>query len=239
MVVLVPGFPSLRFSMSRALVIAVDGPSASGKGSLARRLSQHFGFPWLDTGLLYRAVGLAVVRAGGDPGDPDQAVAAAEALRPEQAAALDDPALRGDQAAQAASRVAAIPGVRAALKAFQQRFAAEPPGGAAGAVLDGRDIGTVICPEAPAKLFVTASLEVRTRRRYDELLGRGLAVTWDEVLADLSERDARDRNRAVAPLAAAADAVEIDTSALDLDQATALALEIVCARPGFLARTHG
>ncbi|MBI1206539.1 MAG: (d)CMP kinase [Azospirillum sp.] len=216
-------------------VIAIDGPSASGKGTLARRLARHFGFAYLDTGLLYRAVGLAVLRQGGDPGDADQAAAAAVALTPANAGALDDPALRGDQAAQAASRVAAVPAVRAALKAFQQSFAAAPPAGAGGAVLDGRDIGTVICPGADAKLFVTASLAVRTQRRLDELRGRGVAVEPAAVLADMTERDARDSQRSVAPLVAAADAVVLDTSMLDAEQAFAAALDQLSRRFGLAA----
>src|SRR5690606_37106954 len=152
------------------VVIAVDGPAGSGKGTLARRLAAHLGYAHLDTGLLYRAVGMSLLRAGRDPDDAGAAAAAARALSPDL---LDDPALRADEAADAASRVAAIPGVRAALVAFQRAFAAAPPGGAAGAVLDGRDIGTVICPDADHKIFVDAAPEMRAKRRVKELRERG------------------------------------------------------------------
>ena len=206
-------------------VIAIDGPAAAGKGTLARRLAAHLGFDYLDTGLIYRAVGMAVARDGGDPADPALAEAAARALTPEALAAGD---LRGDQAAQAASKVAAIPGVRAALLEFQRRFAACPPGGR-GAVLDGRDIGTVVCPEAPAKLFVTASIEIRAQRRLKELQAAGHAAIQDAVLADMKERDERDRTRAVAPLVPAEGAVVLDTTTLDADQAFDRALALVRA----------
>ncbi len=203
------------------MIIAVDGPAASGKGTLARRLAEHYGLAHLDTGRIYRAVGLAVLRAGGDPADAASAEAAARALDP---AALDDPAIAGDEAAQAASKVAAIPAVREALLAFQRAFATHPPGGAAGAVLDGRDIGTVVCPGADCKFFVTASAEIRAERRHKELLNRGEASIYARVLQDLRERDARDSARNVAPLKPADDAIVLDTSDMDADAAFATAV---------------
>ncbi|KGJ09947.1 (d)CMP kinase (plasmid) [Paracoccus versutus] len=186
--------------------IAIDGPAASGKGTIARALARHFGFAHLDTGLLYRAVGAK----GGDP------IAAARALAPED---LARPDLRSAEAGQAASRVAAIPEVRAALVEFQRRFARSQPG----AVLDGRDIGTVICPEAELKLYVTASDEIRARRRALEL-----GADEARILAELRERDARDAARAVAPMRPADDALLLDTSEMTIDEAVARA--IACAR---------
>lgn len=205
------------------MIVAIDGPAASGKGTLARRLAAHLGLAYLDTGLLYRAVGMAVVRAGGDPSDPAAAEAAARALDPQ---ALSDPALRLDEAGQAASKVAAIPGVRAALLDFQRQVARRAPG----AVLDGRDIGTVVCPDADHKLFVTASLEKRAERRLKELLGRGVATIQEAVLQEMRERDARDSGRSVAPLVPAPDAFLLDTTELDADQAFAAALGYITAR---------
>lgn len=196
------------------MIIAVDGPAASGKGTLTRRLAEHFGLARLDTGLLYRAVGFRIIEQGGDPGETAAAVAAAEKL---QASDLNDPALRGEAAASAASVVAAIPEVRATLRAFQQNFAANPPGGAPGAVLDGRDIGTVICPGADIKLFLTASPEVRAERRVKELQAKGLEAIYTRILRDLQDRDARDASRAVSPLEPAKDALVIDTSEKDAD----------------------
>jgi len=204
-------------------VIAVDGPAASGKGTLARKLAAHFGYDYLDTGKLYRAVGLAVLQAGKDPSDADAALAAAQSIDP---ARLDDPALAGDDAAAAASKVAAIGPVRAALKDFQLAFAGRQPG----AVLDGRDIGTVICPGAPAKLFVTASVEVRAERRHKELLSRGEDSIYARVLQELKERDERDTSRADAPLRPADDAQVLDTSAMTIEEAFAEALKIVEGR---------
>jgi len=206
------------------LAIAVDGPAAAGKGTLARRLAAALGLPHLDTGLLYRAVGRLVLDAGADPADPASAETAVGALRAED---LARPDLRGPAADLAASLVAAHPGVRAALVAFQRRFAAD------GAVLDGRDIGTVILPGAPVKLYVTASPEERARRRWLELRERGRAVPLEAVAAEMAERDARDAARDVAPLRPAAGAVLLDTTALDADAAFARAMEVVVERwPG-------
>ena len=204
-------------------VIAVDGPAASGKGTVSRMLAKELGYAYLDTGKLYRAVGLAVLGAGGDPSNPADAEPAAKALDP---AVLDDPALKSDEAASAASKVAAIDGVRAALLQFQRNFAANPPGGESGAVLDGRDIGTVVCPDAPVKLFVTASVEIRAERRHKELLARGDASIYARVLQDLQERDARDSARSVAPMKPADDAIELDTTTLSIDQALEAALTL-------------
>ena len=206
-------------------VIAIDGTAASGKGTLALRIAAAYGFDHLDTGLLYRAVGLAVLRAGDDPDDPIAGLAAVLALDP---AGLDDPDLRGDVAARAASRVSAIPGVRTALLDFQRAFAAREPG----AVLDGRDIGTVICPDAAAKIFVTATLETRAERRWKELRSRGHEAIYDEVLDDLRQRDERDRRRAVAPLVPASDAFLLDTSQLSAAEVFAQALAHVSRRIG-------
>ncbi|MGB1028092.1 MAG: (d)CMP kinase, partial [Rhodospirillaceae bacterium] len=195
--------------LKSALVIAVDGPAAAGKGTLARALAAAFDLVYLDTGALYRGVGVAVLRAGGDPADPVAAEQAALSLDP---ATLSDPKIRSEEGGLAASKVAAIPAVRAALLTFQRSFAATPPGGKAGAVLDGRDIGTVVCPDAPVKLFITASAEVRAQRRWKELRDKGQDVTPEAVLSDLQARDLRDGSRSVAPLTAAEDAHVIDTS---------------------------
>lgn len=208
------------------MVVAIDGPAAAGKGTLARRLAAELGLDYLDTGLIYRAVGIAVLTAGGDPADPAAAERAARALVP---ADLGQGGLRDDRAAKAASQVAAIPGVRAALLEFQRGFAAHPPAGV-GAVLDGRDIGTVVCPDAAIKLFVTASPGKRAERRLKELQSRGLPAIQEAVLADMRERDRRDSERATAPLVAAADAVVLDTTDLDADQAFAAALAVVRSR---------
>ena len=209
------------------VVIAIDGPAASGKGTLARRIAAHLGYAHLDTGLLYRAVGLKLLRAGVDPADVAAARAAAEALDESD---LADPELRRDEVANAAGVVAAIPEVRAALFEYQRRFAAAPPGGQPGAVLDGRDIGTVICPNADHKIFVDASVEVRAERRLKELQEKGAGGIPARVLQDMKERDARDRTRAVAPLAPARDALILDTSALSADAAFAAALDFISSR---------
>lgn len=206
------------------MIIAIDGPAASGKGTLARRLATHYDFAYLDTGKLYRAVGLGVLRLGGDPEDEEAATDVARSLQANQ---LDDDALKSDEAASAASKVAAIETVRAALLDFQKTLAANPPDGKKGAILDGRDIGTVVCPDADAKLFVTASVEVRAERRHKELLQRGETSIYERVLEDLKERDARDSARAIAPLKPAEDATQVDTSTMDADQAFEKALEII------------
>jgi len=200
------------------MIIAVDGPAASGKGTLARRIARELGYAHLDTGKLYRAVGMSVLREGGDPSDPAAAETAARALDLDT---LDDPELAGDEAALAASKVSAVPAVRAALLETQRAFAARPPG----AVLDGRDIGTVVCPEADIKLYVTASDEIRAQRRHKELLDSGKASIYARVLQDLKERDARDSERSVAPMKPAEDAVMLDTTVLDADAAFAAAME--------------
>ncbi|MBP2313676.1 (d)CMP kinase [Azospirillum soli] len=213
------------------LVIAIDGPAASGKGTLSKRVAAAYGFAHLDTGALYRAVGVSVIRAGGDPADAEAATRAALDLHPEDGI-LSDPALRTDEAAQAASKVAVVPAVREALLAFQRRFAEMPPGGAPGSVLDGRDIGTVVCPSADAKLFVTASVEVRADRRLKELRERGIPAIPSDVLEDMKARDARDSQRAVAPLRPAADAFVLDTSALNADQAFDAAIAFIGSKTG-------
>jgi cytidylate kinase len=204
------------------VIVTVDGPAAAGKGTLARRLAQRLGFAHLDTGKLYRATALRTLLAGGDPADPAAAEAAARRVEPTD---LDDPRLLGERVAQGASVVAAIPAVRAALLAFQRDFAARPPGGAPGAVLDGRDIGTVVCPGAQAKLYVTASLEARARRRVKELRESGAEAIYEHVLQDMTERDARDSQRRTAPLRPADDAFVLDTTELDADAAFAQALD--------------
>ena len=196
-----------------SFAIAIDGPAAAGKGTISKAVAAHFGFAHLDTGLLYRAVG-AKVLDGVDP---------IEAARSLVAQDLEDEALRTADVAQAASRIAVIGEVRAALVDFQRAFARR----ASGAVLDGRDIGTVICPDAEAKLFVTASAEVRAARRHAELLGRGSEASFEAVLADVKERDARDAGRAEAPMVAALDAVLIDTSSMSIDAAVTAAIAAV------------
>ena len=202
------------------MIIAIDGPAASGKGTVAKRLAAYFAYPHLDTGALYRAVGLTVLRQSLDPND---AAAATEAARGLDPAIIDDPEIRSGEAGAAASKVAVVGAVREALLAFQRDFAARPPG----AVLDGRDIATVICPGAERKIFVTASVEERANRRLKELLGRGEAAIYARVLADLKERDARDAGRKDAPMIQAADAYLLDTTTLDADQAFAKALAFV------------
>lgn len=210
--------------MPPPFVVAIDGPAAAGKGTLARRLAARFNLAHLDTGKLYRAAALLALEAGGNPADPAAAEAAARRVTP---ALLDDPRLLGEKVARASSVVAAIPGVRAALLAMQRAFAAHPPPPATGAVLDGRDIGTAVCPDATVKLYVTASEEGRAERRLRELRGRGAAAIYDDVLQDMKERDARDSMRRVAPLAAAPDATLIDTTGLDADQTFELASDII------------
>lgn len=210
------------------IIIAVDGLAATGKGTIARRLAAHWDFAYLDTGALYRAVGVGVLQAGGDPADPIAAEKAALALNPSSVQALmEDPALRTPAASDAASKVAAVQGVRDALLKFQKDFAAHPPAGQKGAVLDGRDIGTVITPDAMVKLFVEAAPEIRAHRRFLELQGRGENVTEAAVLVDMQARDARDASRVTAPTKPADDAVILDTSHLNADQAFEKAVGIV------------
>jgi CMP/dCMP kinase len=202
------------------MIIAIDGPAASGKGTIGKRVAAHYRLRHLDTGLIYRAVAKALLDGGHPLDDATRAVEAARTLDPTR---FDDAALKSHAVGEAASITSAIPEVRAALLAFQRDFAARPPG----AVLDGRDIGTVICPQAEVKIFVTASPEERARRRAAELRGQGEAVDEAAVLADILRRDQRDRTRAVAPLKPAADALLLDTTTLDVDQATAAAIAIV------------
>ncbi len=202
------------------MIIAVDGPTASGKGTVAAGLAKHYGLRRLDTGALYRAVGLAVLDAGGDPGDEAAAVAAARALDLDS---IDEARIRSSSAGLAASKVAAMSAVREVLRQTQRAFAADP----AGAVLDGRDIGTVICPDAPVKLYVTASLPVRTERRLKELRSRGETIEFEELQAQIAERDARDMNRADSPLRQAPDAHLLDTTDLSIEAAVEAARRIV------------
>ncbi|MBA4132402.1 MAG: (d)CMP kinase [Hyphomicrobium sp.] len=202
------------------MIIAIDGPAASGKGTLAKRLAAHLGFHVLDTGLLYRAVARDIERANFRLDDRWAALAAARNLNP---ATLDDPALRGVPSGDKASVIAKIPEVRAALLQYQRDFARQSPG----AVLDGRDIGTVVCPNADIKIYVTATPEERARRRHLEHQARGEPATYDDLLADIRSRDARDSSRAIAPLAAAPDAIHIDTTTMDADAVFAAALKVV------------
>jgi cytidylate kinase len=207
------------------MIIAIDGPAASGKGTLAKRLAEHFGLPYLETGLLYRAAGLAVLRAGGDPADEAEAARAAASL---DLSLVDDPETRSEAAGNAASQVSGFPGVRSALLDHQRTFA-ERPGGA---VLDGRDIGTVVCPAADAKIFITAPAEVRAERRFRQLRDQGQPAIYAEILRDMKARDERDSRRAVAPLEPAVDAFVLDTGDLDADQVFAAALDIIATRTG-------
>jgi cytidylate kinase len=211
--------------MTKTIAIAIDGPAASGKGTLARRLAADFGLRYLDSGSLYRAVGLATLAAGGDPADPVAATAAAEALDIAKYSLKD---LRGEAAGNAASTVAAIPGVRTALLDYQRRFAASPPG----AVMDGRDIGTVILPAADVKIFVKADFEVRVARRVAELQAGSQSIIESRVREDMAARDERDSSRSVAPLVPAEDAWFLDTSALNADEAFAQAKAYIASKIG-------
>ncbi|MDE8650329.1 (d)CMP kinase [Novosphingobium album (ex Liu et al. 2023)] len=206
------------------MIVAVDGPTASGKGTIAQALAAHYGLPHLDTGLLYRAVGRQVALAGGDPDREADALAACDF----PADLLTDPELRSEASGGLASRVSVHPAVRQALYQRQRRFALQP----GGAVLDGRDIGTVIAPEAEVKLFVTASIPARAERRFLEMRAQGRAADREEIAADLARRDERDRTRAAAPLRPAEDAIVLDTSGLDRDAAVAAAIALVEARRG-------
>jgi cytidylate kinase len=217
-----------RPARRRPLVIAVDGPAASGKGTIARALAGHYGLPHMDTGLLYRAVALNLWRWGGDPGNEFEAARACDDLNLDAA----DEELRSEPVSRIASSISAYPAVRTALLERQQEFAGQP----GGAVLDGRDIGTVVAPNARAKLFVTASPEVRAERRVRELLERGLPAHYDDVLADVRARDERDSTREVAPLKQADDAMLLDTSTLDIDQAVAEAIRVIDEKVGSKGR---
>jgi cytidylate kinase len=203
-----------------SIVVAVDGTAASGKGTLAKKLAAHFGFHHLDSGSLYRLVALGVADSGGDPNKEADALAAARAIDP---AGSSDPRIRSAGIGSAASLVSVFPAVRAALLDYQRAFAARAPG----AVIDGRDIGTVVCPDAAAKLFIDAAPEIRAHRRWLELKAAGAAPEEAMILKDIRERDARDSSRAIAPLRPAPDAVLLDTSALDIDAAFKAALAIV------------
>jgi cytidylate kinase len=207
------------------MIIAIDGPAASGKGTLAKRIAAHFGLHHLDTGLLYRAVARDVQRLGAALDDAERAAAAARALDP---AGLDDPDLRKPGAGEAASIVARIPQVRAALLEFQRSFAQLSPG----AVLDGRDIGTAVCPDADVKIYVTATPEVRAERRFLEMQGRGEAATYEGVLADIRRRDQRDASRDTAPMRSADDAFLLDTSNLDIEAAFDTAVGVILRKAG-------
>ena len=206
------------------MIIAIDGPAASGKGTLARRLAERYHLAWLETGSLYRAAALQALENGEDPADPVAAEAAAKRVGPQD---LRDPRLREERVSEAASQIASIPGVRAALLDFQRDFAHRPPKGFAGAVLDGRDIGTVVCPEADVKLYVTATAEARAMRRFKELQEAGKKAIYQRVLQDIEQRDARDRERLAAPLRRAEDAWELDTTMLDADVAFKRAVALV------------
>jgi cytidylate kinase len=202
------------------MIIAIDGPAASGKGTLGKRLAAHYGLRHLDTGLIYRAVAKAVMDAGQNPNDVAAATAAAKMLDPSR---FDEAVLKTHSIGETASIVSAIPEVRAALLLFQRAFAAQPPG----AVLDGRDIGTVICPNADVKIFVSATPEVRARRRAAEYRAQGRNIGETDVLADIIQRDKRDQSRATAPLKQAPDAHLLDTTHLDIDAAIRAAIDIV------------
>ncbi|PCI31829.1 MAG: cytidylate kinase [Alphaproteobacteria bacterium] len=213
-------------------IIAIDGPAASGKGTLARKLARHLDYAYLDTGALYRAVGLLVARAGGDADNEQDAVLAAQQLAEADLAKItSDPEMKSESTGGLASKVAAIPAVRALLLDFQHQFAASPPGGKAGAVLDGRDIGTVVCPEAEVKLFITASVETRAKRRFMEQYGEGGSdEQYLAILRDLIRRDERDTQRATAPLKAAKNAHLLDTTNSDIEAVFEMAVTLISDR---------
>lgn len=214
--------------MNKKPVIAIDGTAASGKGTLARKIAQDLGYACLDTGKLYRFVGYAVLTAGENPSNEMAAIDAANALKQNlNPDSLQSPALETDEAGQAASQVAVIPGVRTALLNYQKDFAKNPPNGAKGAILDGRDIGTVICPDADVKLYVDAATEVRAERRHKELQSKGISVTYDAVLADMRERDQRDASRTAAPMKPADDAIVLDTSTMTAAEVLEKALSLI------------
>ncbi len=216
----------LVFRLTKSVVIAVDGTAASGKGTLARRLASEFQYAYLDTGLLYRCIALSLLDSGHDPTDGSRAESVAERFTL-RGMNFSNPALRNEEIGNAAGIVAANANVRAALINKQRRFAADPPNAAAGAVLDGRDIGTVICPDADYKFFVDADVNVRAERRRKELQDRGVESIPARVLQDMKERDRRDRNRTVAPLVPASDASVINTTNLNADAAFALAMSFI------------
>ncbi len=210
----------------KTIIVAIDGPTASGKGTIARKLAAHFDFRHLDTGALYRATALNLRLKGGDPDKPGEVLAAAIAVGD---ISLSDPRLRQEEIGLLASQIAPIPEIRRQLRAYQRDFAENPPNYGLGAVLEGRDITTVVCPDAEVKIFITAGTEVRAKRRYEELKGRGENVSYDKILADLRRRDTQDTERAVAPLKQAADAHLLDTSILDIDTAFMKACEIIAS----------
>lgn len=219
--------------MNTPFVIAIDGPAASGKGSLARALADKLGFAHLDTGSLYRKVAFDVIAAGESADDEAAAIRVAENLKNTlESASLADPALKSDEMGIGASKVSAIPAVRQALHDYQVGFAQNPPHNAPGAVLDGRDIGTIICPDAPLKLYITASAEIRAERRLKELLSRSISSTYEAVLEEMIARDARDSGRSFRPMKPADDAVQIDTSDLDAEAVLEKALALVRQRRG-------
>jgi cytidylate kinase len=224
-------------ALDKKVVIAVDGPAASGKGTFAKKMAERLGYAYLDTGALYRAVAMAALEIGADPSKYSEVQPALDIIQrnltPEL---LASPALRTPEVAAAASKVAAIPEVRAALLEYQREFCKNPPGSVGGAVVDGRDIGTVVCPEADIKFFITASVEERARRRFLELQGTHNAVTYDAVLADLKARDLRDETRSVAPMKAADDAYILDTTRLNAAQTLEEGIGVIRAK--FLSETN-
>jgi len=214
----------------RKIVIAVDGPAASGKGTLAKALAARLGYAYLDTGALYRILALATLKTGGDPAKLEDVKPALEILKHLTPDSLADAALRSPEVAEAAARVAVIPEVRAVIRDYQNGFAKNPPGNAGGVVLDGRDIGTVVCPDADIKFFVTATPEERARRRFEELKSRTHHLTQETVLKDINDRDQRDSSRKISPLRAAADAYVLDTTGLTPAEALEKALNVIRAK---------
>jgi cytidylate kinase len=227
---LTDAFNKPDISPPRKIVIAVDGPAASGKGTLAKALAARLGYAYLDTGALYRIVALATLKSGGDPGKPEDIKAALEVLKQLTPESLTDAALRSPTVAEAAAKVSVIAEVRAAVRAYQNEFTRNPPNNAPGVVLDGRDIGTVVCPNADIKFFVTATPEERARRRFEELKGRNPGLTRETVLKDINDRDQRDSSRKISPLRAAPDAHILDTTPLTPAEALEKALSLVRAK---------
>lgn len=212
---------------AKKIVIAVDGPAASGKGTLAKALAAQLGYAYLDTGSLYRAVALATLERGGNPSKAEDVIAALDVMKHLTPGLLSNPAMRSAEVAEAATRVAVVPEVRQVVRDYQIAFAQNPPGGVAGVVLDGRDIGTVVCPDADIKFFITASPEERARRRFEELKIRNPGLTQEAVLNDINERDRRDITRTISPLIPAADAYVLDTTKMTADESLAEAINIV------------